>query len=61
MCQKLEKIIQLASITFNRTSPEFKANLHNNVELLSSKVQELTGEAKWCKNITSFPCILDPT
>jgi len=43
MCQKLEKIIQLASITFNRTSPEFKANLHNNVELLSSKVQELTG------------------
>jgi len=46
MCQKLERIIQLASLTFNRTSqtsPEFCANLHRNVEILASKVQELTG------------------
>lgn len=43
MCQKLEKIIQLAGITFNRASPEFKANLRMNVEILSSQVQELSG------------------
>lgn len=45
MCRKLEKIIQLARVTFDRskTSPEFNANLHKNVEILSSKVQEITG------------------
>lgn len=43
MCQKLNKIIQLANVTFDRTSPEFIANLPKNVEILSTKVHELTG------------------
>jgi len=43
MCQKIEKVLQLAKVTFSRSSPESKINFKRNLKNLTEIVGELTG------------------